>query len=203
MPTEDDKNKTGAQGAQNAAEGQGQSTGETTPADGQNGNSGETGQAEDTLPKTQEELDKLIERRLKKEQKKWEKAQSQPKAAEPKTEGDSNTPAAAPDNSAEIASLKSELQEARAQNTAAKLGFKADAIDDAVYLAMRNAAKNNDGEFDDEDIKTELSAVLKKHPEWKADAGKATGFRVGAPEPKQSANTIKSTAQKRWNRFNH
>ena len=71
---EDDKNKAGAQGAQNAAEGQGQSTGETTPADSQNGSSGETGQAEDTLPKTQEELDKLIERRLKKEQKKWEKS---------------------------------------------------------------------------------------------------------------------------------
>ncbi len=204
MPIEDDKNKTGAQnGAQNAAEGQGQPTGETTPADSQNGNSGETGQAEDTLPKTQEELDKLFERRLKKEQKKWEKSQSQPKAAEPKTEGDGNTPTAAPDNSAEIASLKSELQEARAQNTAAKLGFKADAIDDAVYLAMRNAAKNNDGEFDDEDIKTELSAVLKKHPEWKADAGKSAGFRVGAPEPKPNANSTKVTAQKRWNRFNH
>ena len=201
MPTEDDKNKAGAQnGAQNAAEGQGQSTGETTPADSQNGNSGETGQAEDTLPKTQEELDKLIERRLKKERRAWEKEKTAP---EPKTESDGNTPTAAPDNSAEIASLKSELQEARAQNTAAKLGFKADAINDAVYLAMRNAAKNNDGEFDDEDIKTELSAVLKKHPEWKADAGKGTGFRVGAPEPKQPAGTIKSTAQKRWNRFNH
>ncbi len=200
---DDDKNKDAQNGTQNAAEGQGQSTGETTLADSQNGNSGETGQAEDTLPKTQEELDKLFERRLKKEQKKWEKSQSQPKAAEPKTEGDGNTPTAAPDNSAEIASLKSELQEARAQNTAAKLGFKADAIDDAVYLAMRNAAKKNDGDFDDEDIKTELSAVLKKHPEWKADAGNGTGFRVGAPEPKQSADTTKSSAQKRWNRFNH
>ena len=154
----------------------------------------------DDLPKTQDELDKLIERRLKKEQKKWEKAQAQPKTAEPKTEGDSN---AAPDNSAELTKLREELREAKAHNTAAKLGFKADVIDDAVYLAMRNASKNNDGDFDDEDISSELSAVLKKHPEWKADGNKSAGFRVGAPAPQQTVTATKPTAQKRWNKFNH
>jgi len=196
MPTEN----TDTKDTQNTAEAQNNSTEDNTSTEAQNGSASESEQAESTLPKTQEELDKLIERRLKKERRAWEKEKTAP---EPKTESDGSTAAAAPDNSAEIASLKSELQEARAQNTAAKLGFKADAIDDAVYLAMRNAAKNNDGEFDDEDIKTELSAVLKKHPEWKADAGKSAGFRVGAPEPKPNANSTKVTAQKRWNRFNH
>lgn len=161
----------------------------------------QTAESASDLPKTQEELDKLIERRLKKEQKKWEKTQAQAQTAEAKTEGDGNA-AAASDNSAELAQLKAALQEAKAQNTAVKLGFKPDVVDDAVYLAMRNAAKNNDGDPDDEDIKTELSAVLKKHPEWKAGEGKTTGFRVGAPAPQQNAAAVKPTAQKRWNRFN-
>lgn len=197
MPTKDTKDdnqtaqdqqtETAAEQAQDTAQAEGQEAAKTEP--------------ENDLPKTQDELDKLIERRLKKEQKKWEKAQAQSKTAEQNAEVDKA--AATPDNSAELTQLRAELQEAKAQNTAAKLGFKADVIDDAVYLAMRNAAKNNDGEFDDEDIKTELSAVLKKHPEWKADAAKASGFRVGAPAPQQSAANIKPTAQKRWNRFNH
>ena len=196
---DDDKNKDAQHGTQNATGEPESKKDETTPAAAQTGGTGESDKAEDTLPKTQEELDRLFDRRLKKEQKKWEKAQQKP--AEAKKEGEGEPAAAA--NSAELSQLRSELQEARAQNTAAKLGFKADAIDDAVYLAMRNAAKKNDGDFDDEDIKTELSAVLKKHPEWKADAGNGTGFRVGAPEPKQSADMTKSSAQKRWNRFNH
>ena len=193
MPTEN----TDTKDVQNTAEAQDNATEDNTSSEAQNGSASESEQSESTLPKTQEELDKLIERRLKKEQKKWEKEQAKPDA---KTE---EKPAETADNSAELERLRSELQESRAQNNAAKLGFKADVIDDAVYLAMRNAAKNNDGDFDDEDIKTELSAVLKKHPEWKANAGKGTGFRVGAPEPKQSVDKTKTTAQKSWNRFNH
>lgn len=156
-------------------------------------------QAEDGLPKTQEELEKLIARRLKKEQKKWEKSQAQ---TETKPEDDSGS-APAPDNSAELAQLRAELQEARAQSAAARLGFKPEVIEDAVYLAVRAANKNNDDDPDDEDIKAELSAVLKKHPEWKAGEKQSSGFRVGAPPPEQSAKTQKTGAVKRWNRFNH
>lgn len=191
MPTEN----TDTKDTHNTAEAQNNSTEENTPAEAQNSSASESEQPESTLPKTQEELDKLIERQVKKERKKWEKEQSKPETED--------KPAETADNSAELERLRSELQESRAQNNAAKLGFKADVIDDAVYLAVRNAAKNNDGDFDDEDIKTELSAVLKKHPEWKANAGKGTGFRVGAPEPKQSVDKTKTTAQKSWNRFNH
>lgn len=191
MPTEN----TDTKDTQNTAEAQNNSTEDNTSTEAQNGSASESEQAESTLPKTQEELNKFVDRQVKKERKKWEKEQSKSETEE--------KPAETADNSAELERLRSELQESRAQNTAAKLGFKADVIDDAVYLAMRNAAKNNDGDFDDEDIKTELSAVLKKHPEWKANAGKGTGFRVGAPEPKQSVDKTKTTAQKSWNRFNH
>lgn len=191
MPTEN----TDTKDTQNTAEAQNNATEDNTSTEAQNGSASESEQSESTLPKTQEELNKFVERQVKKERKKWEKEQSKPETED--------KPAETADNSAELERLRSELQESRAQNTAAKLGFKADVIDDAVYLAMRNAAKNNDGDFDDEDIKTELSAVLKKHPEWKADAGKGTGFRVGAPEPKQSVDKTKTTAQKSWNRFNH
>ena len=191
MPTEN----TDTKDTQNTAEAQNNATEDNTSTEAQNGSASESEQAESTLPKTQEELNKFVDRQVKKERKKWEKEQSKSETEE--------KPAETADNSAELERLRSELQESRAQNTAAKLGFKADVIDDAVYLAMRNAAKNNDGDFDDEDIKTELSAVLKKHPEWKANAGKGTGFRVGAPEPKQSVDKTKTTAQKSWNRFNH
>lgn len=153
--------------------------------------------AEDGLPKTQDELEKLISRRLKKEQKKWEKAQT-----ENKPEDGSNA-APAPDSSAELVQLRAELQEARAQSAAARLGFKPEVIEDAVYLAVRAANKNNDGDPDDEDIKAELSAVLKKHPEWKTGEKQSSGFRVGAPAPEQSAKAQKTGALKRWNRFNH
>lgn len=152
---------------------------------------------EDGLPKSQEELDKLIERRLKKEQKKWEKSQHSETAPQ-------NEEKPADTVSPELVALRAELQEAKAQSTAAKLGFKADCIDDAVYLALRNANKENDGEPDDEDIKSALSAVLKKHPEWKNANNEKTGgsgFRVGAPQPQQSS-PLKQTATKRWNRFN-
>lgn len=198
---EDDKNKAGAQGAQNAAEGQGQSTGETTPADGQNGDSGDSDKPESTLPQSQEELDKLIERRLKKERRAWEKE----KYPEPKTEGGTAPDTSADDTlKAENAALRAELLEAKAQSTASKLGFKADAVEDAVYLAMRIANKDSDGAPDEDDIKSALSDVLKKHPEWKADSEKkGAGFRVGAPSPQQSAANAKPTAQKRWNKFNH
>lgn len=191
MPTDkDDKNKD----AQNAPEATEQSAEETAPADGQNGSSDGAEQSESALPKSQDELNKLIERRLKKERRAWEKAAAEQK---PDTEP-------AEDNSkAEIAALRAELLEARAQSAAAKLGFKADAAEDAVYLAMRIANKDSGGEPDDDDIRAALSEVLKKHPEWKADSEKKNaGFRVGAPPPRQSENKNKVPAQKRWNRFN-
>ena len=199
MPTNDDKN---TNSTQNATEPQGQSAEGATSVDDQTGKNAEPEPSDSNLPKSQKELDDLFERKLQKEKKKWEKSLSKPDA---KTEGTPADDTVADETlKNENARLKSELQESRAQNAAAKLGFKADVIDDAVYLAMRNADKNNDGDFDDEDIKTELSAVLKKHPEWKADAGNNAGFRrVGAPDPKRSAEAAKPTAQKPWNKFNH
>lgn len=130
----------------------------------------------DGLPQTQEELDKLIERRIAKEQKKWAKTQ------QPGAQGDASGQAGSsdplPDNSAELAALRAELLEAKAQSAAAVLGCRPDCIEDAVYLAIRNASK--DGEPDDEDIKAALTALLKKHPDWKNDATKQFGgFKVG------------------------
>lgn len=154
------------------------------------------GNPESDLPKSQEELDKLIERRIRKERKVWENAKKS--ESEPEKSGDDIQ-----DHTAEIAQLRSELLEAKAQSAAVKLGFRPEVTDDAVYLAMRIANNESNGEPDADDIKDALSEVLKKHPEWKNNSdNKNSGFKVGAPPPQRSEPTVKPTAAKRWNRFN-
>lgn len=150
----------------------------------------------DGLPKSQEELDKLFEKRLKKEQKKWEKSKAEASAEEQKSGSES------PDHAAELAAMKAELMEAKAQSAAARIGIKSDCIEDAVYLAVRAAQKESDGDPDEDDIKAALAQVMKKHPEWKAGGNEANkGFRVGAPQPQPDTSTKKAPV-KRWNRFN-
>lgn len=167
-------------------------------ADGQADEGSTAQQPESSLPQTQDELDKLIARRIKKERRAWEKE----KSAEGGGTGSDGDSSADDTLRAENASLRAELLEARAQSEAAKMGFRAEAAEDAVYLAMRIANKDSGGEPDADDIKSALSDVLKKHPEWRSDSGSSSGFRVGAPSPQQSENKPKTPAQKRWNRFN-
>lgn len=137
----------------------------------------------DGLPKTQEELDKLLERRIAKEQKKWAKQAN----IQEDTDNTGTASDPGPDNSAELAALRTELIEAKAQSAAAMLGCRADCIEDAVYLAVRNASK--DDEPDDEDIKTALEELLKKYPGWKNNSEKpAGGFKIGAESQGENRN---------------
>lgn len=146
----------------------------------------ETKETEDNgLPKTQEELDALIEKRLVRERKKFAKANEKPAAAA--TAAATETPAApaTPDNSAELASVTQQLMLSKAQVAAIKAGVAPNQVEDAVYLAMKEATK--DGEADEEDIAEALKAVLKRHPEWKNGSEKS-GIVIGAEGAKKKEN---------------
>lgn len=146
--------------------------------------------ADDSLPKTQEELDALINSRLKREQKKWSKQQAAPPAAAPAAPDPAvpaasatqpQTPAAV-DNT-ELQNAQKELVAARAQLAAIKSGISPAAVEDAVLLAMHEVEKNGD-DPDEDSVSEALKIVLKRHPEWKKEEdpkkqGNA-GFRVGA-----------------------
>lgn len=130
---------------------------------------------DDGIPKTQEELDALIEKRLKREQKKWAKQQTTVPAQPP-----APAPATAPpavDNT-ELQKTQRDLLEARAELTAVKSGLNPAVAEDAVLLAVHEVEKTGD-DLDDDSVADALKAVLKRHPEWKA-AKDGTGFRVGA-----------------------
>ena len=138
-------------------------------------------------------------------EKKADKKKPAPEKKQPAKETDENQEKEQPqeqadDSANEIARLKSELTAARAQSEAAKLGFKADVIDDAVYLALRIAGK--DGEPDDAAVKSALAEVLKKYPDWKITSDKPSGFRIGAPSPKDGETPQNKVVKNRWNRFN-
>lgn len=133
------------------------------------------------LPKTQEELDALINTRLKRAEKDWLKKQKpaqQPPAAPPATPPAEGVPPAE-DNSA---SLQREIVETRAQLAAYKEGVKPEAVEDAVLLAMHDVEKSGD-ELDEDAVAEALKEVLKRHPEWKKQddpKNSSGGFRVGA-----------------------
>lgn len=124
------------------------------------------------LPKTQEELDALIEKRLQRERKKLQRQQAASAA---------QTAPAAQEAPEDTAKLSRELMEARAQIEAIRSGVRAEVCEDAVYLAMREAEK--DGEYDADDLREALKTILKRHPEWKNDEKQKGGFRVGAEAP--------------------
>lgn len=185
----------------------------TAPGAGEEGNpadpTGTEPPADDGLPKTQEELDALIEKRLKREQKKWAKQQVAQPAAKPAAQAPATavtsagepaaqpaTPAvAAPDNT-ELLKAQRGLVETRAQLTAIKSGVNPAAVEDAVLLAIHEVEKDGD-DPDDENVADALKEVLKRHPEWKADKGSAgMGFRVGAGggDPQQATTDMLNEA---------
>lgn len=133
------------------------------------------------LPKTKEELDTLVNARLKRAEKDWIKKQKQaqqPPAAPPATPPAEGVPPAE-DNSA---ALQREIVETRAQLAAYKEGVKPEAVEDAVLLAMHDAEKAGD-ELDEDAVAEALKEVLKRHPEWKKQDDPKNisgGFRVGA-----------------------
>lgn len=148
---------------------------------------------DDDLPKTQEELDALIEARVARERKKFAKqitgqpaAVAQP-AAQPTTQQQGTTtpeygaaqPAAQSANA--VAEAQRELLSARAQLEALRSGVRADVAEDAVLLALHEVER--DGDDPDEDtVREALKAVLKRHPDWKQEIKKQGGIKVGAQQ---------------------
>ncbi len=132
--------------------------------------------ADDGLPKTQEELNALIEKRLARERRKMAKQQNTQPAAQ-QSDAEQQTPPAA-DNTA-VDALNRQLLIANAQLTAMREGVNPAVAEDAVLLAVMQAEKN--GEADAEGVQDALKEVLKRHPEWKQNTKKeqGSGFKVG------------------------
>lgn len=158
----------------------------------------------DGLPKTQEELNALIEKRLARERKKLAKqpaAEQPPTAGNPATEEPAAEQAALP--SPELGAMKRELLLSQAQLAAYRSGARPEMAEDAVLLALHDAEKDGE-EVTEEAVRKALDGVLKRHPEWKQEkeGEKTGGFQVGAPGGDVQNNGEPKPAQKRWNRFN-
>ncbi len=113
---------------------------------------------------TQEDVNRF----LAKERRKWEKEHQKAQPVETPNE------TVGPD----IHRMTEELQTARAQLEAYRMDIRNDMVEDAVYLAIRDAGK--DGDLDEESMREALKAVLKRHPDWKKDAKQLGGIKVGA-----------------------
>lgn len=151
---------------------------------------GEDTQAVDNgLPKTQAELDALIEKRLKRERNRLSKQANQ-QAQQPAEQ----SAAAPPSENEAYAAVQRELISARAQLEAIHSGIKPDLADDAVALALLAIERDGD-EPDTESIREALKAVIKRHPEWKKDTQQTNkgGIKVGAGQ--QDGETNKGTAK--------
>ena len=104
----------------------------------------------------------------------------------------------------ENAQLRSQLINAQGRLAAYSAGVAPGMVDDAVTLAMAEAAKS--GEVTETSVNSAMDAVLKRHPEWKADGAKKKtgGFRIGADRDNGGSGKQSGTAPqnvKRWNRF--
>lgn len=134
--------------------------------------------ADDGLPKTQEELNALIEKRLARERRKMAKQQNAQAPAQ-KPADPQDAPAAPAADTSAMDALNRQLLIANAQLTAMREGVNPAYAEDAVLLAVMQAEK--EGEADAEGVQDALKEVLKRHPEWKQSAKKeqGSGFKVG------------------------
>lgn len=137
------------------------------------------------------------------EQETEDQQDEEPNAEQNPDAAEQEQPAA--DQNGESANLKSALLEAQGKLAAYAAGVAPDMIADAVTLAMAEASK--EGEVTESSVTKAMDAVLKRHPEWRADSGsksKSGGFRIGADRDssgvkKQSGNAPQNV--KRWNRY--
>lgn len=103
----------------------------------------------------------------------------------------------------ESAELRRQLLQARGQIAAYAAGVAPGMVDDAVTLAMAEAARA--GEVTEAAVTQAMDAVLKRHPEWKNSTDKTKGgFKLGADRDSGSGRKPAGTTTqnvKRWNRF--
>ncbi len=130
--------------------------------------------------------------------------QEAPEAEETSAEDEQTEPVA--NGGDENEKLRADLLTANSKLAAYAAGVRQDMIDDAVTLATAQAQAAG-GEVTEKAVTAAMTEVLKRHPDWKAEAPskkKAGGFKLGAdPDAatgRKSGKTEK-TEKKRWNRF--
>lgn len=152
----------------------------------------EEAQEQETAPEAEEEAEDPAE-----DSEQPEKSEEE----QPADDQQEGTPAAGSD---ENAALQRELLQARGELAAYRAGVAPGMVADTVTLAMAEAARS--GEVTEAAVTKAVEAVLKRHPEWKAQTGNAGkgGFKLGAD--RDSGNPSRKNANqkqnvKRWNRF--
>lgn len=126
-------------------------------------------------------------------------------AEEPGEEQPQEEPAQEPawqPESEEADQLRAQLLQAQGRLAAYGAGVIPAMVDDAVTLAMAEAARA--GTVTEASVTAAMDAVLKRHPEWKAEQKKtAGGFKLGADRDNGGVQKKPGTTQntKRWNRY--
>lgn len=148
-------------------------------------------QQENGLPKTQEELDALIESRVARERKRL--ARQQAKQSQPPEQ---QTAEAVQQQNPEADAMQRELVSMRAQLEAMRSGVRADVAEDAVLLAIHQVEKDGDVP-DDDTICEALKTVLKRHPDWKNSDKSKGGIKVGVVSDQESPQKSKALPEGR------
>ena len=108
-----------------------------------------------------------------------------------------------------VAQLEQQLLQANSRNAAYAAGVRPELVEDAVTLAMAQAAAA--GQVTQEAVRAAMEQVLQRHPDWKmqpAQTGKKTtgGFVLGSDPSRTGAGkttgTGKTESKKPWNKFN-
>lgn len=148
----------------------------------------DTAKAAEQTPAEEEKVNTFtqedVNRFLAKERRKWEKEQQKAQA-----------PQAEPAPNPELERMTEELQTARAQLEAFRMDIRPEMVDDAVFLAIREAGK--EGNLDDDTMREALKSVMKRHPEWKKDAKQAGGIKVGVVSEQESPQKSKALPEGR------
>lgn len=193
--------------------------------EGSNGGSG-AGNGQGNPPKSysQEDVDKMVNERLGREQKKFQKqlddlkkqltaggdGQGNANAGGQSGEGGNQISEEALKAQATLAAANQRLVQATAVAEAVKLGVDPKYTSDVVRLAdLSKIEVKDDGTMDAGAISKQLDEVLKRVPVFKSNQNNVGGFRVGGEGQQPPAgNGWNSTQQqnqqvKRWNRTNH
>ena len=123
----------------------------------------------------------------------------EPEPEEPETPEETENPEEDPSPDAVIAALEEQLLDARCRLAAFAAGVAPDLVADAVTLAVQ--AARAEGEVTEESVAAAMEQVLQRHPDWKADARRTGGFRLGADPAAARRQDKTPGTDKRWNRF--
>lgn len=133
-----------------------------------------------------------------------EEQEEEEPAGEEEEPQDQEEPPAQEEPADETQQLRSQLLQAQGKLAAYSAGVNPAMVEDAVTLAMAEAAKA--GNVTETSVTAAMDAVLKRHPEWKAEEGRkksAGGFKIGADRDSGGVQKKPGSTQnvKRWNRY--